>query len=130
MTKAGSDAEIVGPSKGTFDTCAAAAGSSRAAQWTEQEFRTIVKWHGQVGANWVTIAQELPGRSPEAVEQFWNQTCRWRSFSPAERLATVIGRRWRLRSKHRSRLTLDRAEFLARLLLEIKLQTGLWLGVL
>jgi len=94
--------------------------------WTEDEENTVVSWHETLGAKWNKIALKLPGRSAAEIEKFWNLKGRWRNLSAEDRIAHVVGRRWRLRSKHRARLTLRRAALIERLQVENKLQTGLW----
>ena len=51
----------------------------------------------------------------------------WKSrLAPEEKIALLLGRKWRLRSRHRTRLTLAREPFIEHLMLESTLQTGLW----
>ncbi len=98
--------------------------------WDEDEEERVVDLHRQLGACWAKISLNIPGRSADDIERLWRLKLRWRSLSPGERLALVIGRKWRLCAKRRMRLTLARAPMIERLLLESKLQTGLWRLVL
>ncbi|KAH0787090.1 Myb-like DNA-binding domain containing protein [Histomonas meleagridis] len=42
--------------------------------WTEEEDEILIKMHDQLGNQWVKIAEQLHGRSDNAVKNRWNST--------------------------------------------------------
>jgi hypothetical protein len=93
--------------------------------WREDEEERVVELR-KLGADWAKMSRSIPGRSADDIERLWRLKLRWVGLSPGERLAVLVGRRWRMMAKRRMRLTLARAPLIQRLLLESKLQTGLW----
>jgi hypothetical protein len=93
--------------------------------WREDEEEKVVEQR-KLGADWAKISRSIPGRSADDIERLWRLKLRWKCLSPGERLGIVVGRRWRANAKRRMRLTLARAPLIQRLLIESKLQTGLW----
>ena len=48
--------------------------------WTENEVNLVVSWHKKVGADWNKIAHNLPGRSADAIQRYWNVKGKWRNM--------------------------------------------------
>jgi len=44
--------------------------------WTEQEELILFLYHKQIGNHWSEISTEIPGRSDNAIKNYWNSNMR------------------------------------------------------
>ncbi|GAQ80862.1 SANT/Myb domain containing protein [Klebsormidium nitens] len=56
-------------------------------EWTNEEERRLVQFHRQFGSKWATLSRHMPGRSPNAIKNHWNNTikCKEQRTSKRER---------------------------------------------